>query len=71
MKLYFSKSHETLVMKYRIICPCPEVAITSWQLFVSTRPQTVLTWDVKEGSAAENWFQELNDTLQMLTRKFC
>lgn len=44
-------------MKYKIICPCPEIAITSWQLFVSMRPQTVLTRDVKEESAVENCFQ--------------
>lgn len=32
----FIKSCETFVMKYKILCPCPEVAIISWQRFAST-----------------------------------
>lgn len=50
-------------MKYEIICPCPEVAITSWQRFVSIRPETVLTRDMKTGSAVESWFQWAQDVL--------
>jgi len=69
--LHFSKSCETFVTKYKIICPCPEVAITSWQHIASIRPEMVLTSDVTRGSTVEDWFQQLDGVLamQMLTGK--